>query len=106
MRLHRAMVKLVTDLIDVVSPPTSPLPSSNSPLKPEPAVQPSLHHSTGKEPLHVATKEVHSHTRQFEDKRKQQKLQIDKMVAYIDERAAYYLKNRPTPNKEPYPQVD
>ena len=28
------------------------------------------------------------------------------MVAYIDERAAYYIKNRPTLNKEPYPQVD
>ena len=38
--------------------------------------------------------------------RKQQQLQIDKMVAYIDKRAAYYIKNRPTPTKEPYPWVD
>ena len=89
LRLHQAMVKLVTDLIDVVSLPTSPLPDSSSLLKPEPSVQPSPHHSTGKEPLHVATQEVHSHTCQFEDTvRKQQQLQIDKMVAYIDERAA------------------
>ena len=113
MRLHQAMVKLVTDLIKVVSPPTSPLWSSNSPLKQEATTRPSLHstkeeplHSTRKEPLHVATKEVHSHTRQFEDVRKQQQLQIDKMVAYIDERAAYYIKNRPTLPKEPYPWVD
>ena len=28
------------------------------------------------------------------------------MVAYIDEGAAYYIKNRPTPTKEPYPWVD
>ena len=104
MRLHRAMVKLVTDLVDVVSPPTSSLPSSGSPLKPKAAAQPSLNHSTRKEPLQVTTREVHSHTRQCEDTvRKQQQLQIDKMVAYIDERAAYYIKNRPTPTKEPYP---
>ena len=60
MRFHQAMVGLVTDLVDVVS--------SGSPLKPEvAAVQPSLNHSTRKEPLQVATKEVHSHTRQCED---------------------------------------
>ena len=105
MRLHRAMVKLVTDLIDVVSPPTSPLPCSSSPLKPEPAVQPSLH-STGKEPQQVASKEDNCHTRQSKEVRKQQQLQIDKLVAYIDERAAHYNKNQPTPIKEPYPQVD
>ena len=100
------MVKLVTDLVDVVSPPTSLLPSSSSPFKPK-AAEPSLNHSTRKEPLQVTTKEVHSHTSQCEDTvRKQQQLQIDKMVAYIDERAAYYIKNRPTLNKEPYPQVD
>ena len=92
MRLHRAMVKLVTDLIDVVSPLTSPLPSSSSPLKPEPAPQPSLPHSTGKEPLRVNTKEVYSHTRHFEDVRKQQQLQIDRMVAYIDESSLLYQK--------------
>ena len=122
LRLHQAMIRLVTDLVDVVSPPTSPLPSSGSPLKPEAAPQPSLHstrkeplnstrkeplYSTRKEPLQVATKEVHSHTHQLEDTvRRQQQLHIDRMVAYIDERAAYYIKNRSTPNKEPYPQVD
>ena len=113
LRLHQAMIRLVTDLLNVVSPPTSPLPSSGSPLKPKAAAQPSLHftrkeplHSTREESLKVATKEVHCHTRQFEDVRKQQQLQIDRMVAYIDERAAYYIKNRPTLPKEPYPWVD
>ena len=38
------------------------------------------------------------------ERRKQQQLQIDKLVAYIDERAAYYIKNRPT--ERPYPRVD
>ena len=38
MRLHRAMVKLVTDLVDVVS--------SGSPLKPKAAAQPLPNHST------------------------------------------------------------
>merc|ERR1711867_408771 len=71
MRLHQAMVKLVTDLVDVVSPPTSLLPCSSSPLKPEPAVQPSLHY-TGKEPQHVASKEDHCHTRQSKEVRKEQ----------------------------------
>ena len=81
MRLHQAMVKLVTDLVAVVSPPTSLLPSSGSLPKPEAGAQPSIVHSTGKEPLHLATEEVYSHTRQFEDNRKQEQLQIDKMVA-------------------------
>ena len=105
MRLHQAMVKLVTDLVAVVSPPTLSNPSSGSLLKPEAAAQPSLH-STKKEPLQVATEEAHSHTRQFEDNRKQQQLEIDEMVAYIDKRADYYFKRKPTITKEPYPKVD
>ena len=105
MRLHQEMVKLVTNLVAVVSSPTPSLPSSGSPLKPEAAAQPSLH-PTKKEPLQVATEEAHSHTRQLEDKRKQQQLEIDKMVAYIDKRAAHYLENRPATVKEPYPKVD
>ena len=107
MRLHQEMVKLVTDLVAVVSPPTPSLPSSGSLLKPEAGAQPSRDHSTREEPPQVATEKVHSHTRQCQDTvRKQQKLQIKKMVAYIDERAAYYCKKRPTITKEPYPKVD
>ena len=106
MRLHQAMVKLVTDLVAVVSPPNSSLPFSGSPLKPEAGAEPSPDHSTRKEPPQVATEKVHSHRQCQDTVRKQQQLEIEKMVAFIDKRADYYLKKKPTHTKEPYPRVD
>ena len=47
------------------------------------------------------------HTRQSEDTaRKQQQQHIDKLVAYIDERAAYYSKSRPTFSTSVVPELD
>ena len=41
-----------------------------------------------------------------EDTKKEQQQRIDRMVAYIDLRAAHYSRARPTYIPEPYPRVD
>ena len=133
LRLHQAMVGMVTDLVKLVSPTNSPLLSPDSPpLKPVvmdmcpitdySLLEPSLHlpgrqeelHLSGKvEPPHLPTKEAaakqeNSHPRHSDDtaRKQQQQEHIDKLVAYIDERAAHYYRSRPTSIQERYPKVD
>ena len=78
LRLHQAMVGMVTDLVKLVSPTNSPL------------LSPELHLSGKVEPPHLPTKEAaakqdDSHPRQSDDTvRKQQQQHINKLVPYID----------------------
>ena len=86
MQLHRAMIGLVTDLLKLVSPITSPLPSpDSSPMKPAvmdvcPVTdytpsEPLLNLPGRQEELHLLQKQDDSHHRQSDDTlRKQQQL--------------------------------
>ena len=109
LRLHQAMIEMVTDLVKLVSPspdssqlksvvidvsPTSsPLLSPDSAVwsdysPPEPSPTPLLL-PTKQEVLHLPDKEDLPHVPTKVDVRKQQQLHIKQLVAYIDERAAY-----------------
>ena len=66
LRHHQAMIRLVTDVVKVMSPPTLPLHSPASPLKPEAAAEP-LILSTRKEPVQLTAKEDCGYTHWYED---------------------------------------
>ena len=117
MRLHQALIKLVTDLSKLSSLTLlflSPDPSllkliviDVSPVSNYSSSEPSLHLPTRKEPLNLTMKDENSHTCQYEDTvRKKQQQHIQQLVAFIDERAAHYYRSRPTPIQDPYPKVD
>ena len=164
LRLHQAMVEMVTDLVNLVSPspnfsqlksvvmdvsptispllsPDSAVSSDYSPPEPSSAVL----RLPAEQKLLLPTKKDESHTRHvLEDSscmrkelsngrneqlclpkegrkehtsctrkdtaedagRKEQQQHIQQLVAFIDERAAYYGKSNPASIREPYPRVE
>ena len=96
LRLHASMTALVSGLIEVVSTGISDQFVHRSPPQPRLFVKPEVNTETSSKqppspPLKAA---IERKEEDWKERRKQQQLQINKMVEYIDERAAYYLKNR------------
>ena len=124
------LVKLVSPtnspLLSPNSPPLKPVVMDRCPIADYSLLEPSLrplgrqeelhlpphlptpHYSTPHLPIkEAATKQESSHPCHYDTARKQQQQEhIDKLVAYIDERAAHYYRSRPTSIQEPYPKVD
>ena len=124
LRLHAAMFALVSDLVGVVSTSLSGqtvhlLPQ---PLLPQPRSFTECEVNTDSSlelplslPPKVAIKEeftaeqlsdVRKEEQNSNERKEEQKLHIQHLSEYIDERAAHYSRGRPTPSREPYPRVD
>ena len=106
LRLHASMTALVSGLIKVVSTDISGQSVHRLPPQPRSSAKPEVNtESSSKPPSSPPLKAaIERKEDDRNERRKQQQLQIDKLVAYIDERAAYYIKNRST--ERPYPRVD
>ena len=106
LRLHASMTALVSGLIKVVSTDISGQSVHRSPPQPRSSAKPEVNTESSLKPPSLPPLKAAIERKEDDrkERRKQQQLQIDKLVAYIDERAAYYIKNRPT--ERPYPRVD
>ena len=110
LRIHASMTALISGLVKVVSTcisgQTVHRSSQSAPHEPRMSTEPEVNtgssfQSPSSPPYKAAIERKED---DWKESRKKQQLQIDKLVDYIDERAAYYIKNRPT--ERPYPRVD
>ena len=121
LRIQASMTALISGLVGVVSTCISGQTGHSSPqsaphqsrVYTEPEVNAGSSFKPPSSPLleSAIKQDVHNDLadRRKEDdqkERRKQKEYIDTLVAYIDERAEHYSRNKSTPVREPYPRVD